>query len=215
MKSIIIFTCMLMALTASCHSSDESSSSEEEAALLNNPTDNVTVECSAETFTFGFTFDTYCELKINFDVLPGIFAELKTRTDLINHYKTLKSGFLPSYSSMVDTWESVWVKTEYMLAQECFSDQCGSAIRREVLQLAANHQKSKYKEYTAPWCTQKSGIFLMAVILAKERKSSAEIIDSATLQQALLCFSEDVFISEDYSNLIIEYSEKFLTDSKE
>ena len=96
-----------------------------------------------------------------------------------------------------------------MLAQECFSDRCDSKTRKEVLQLAANFQKGKYAEYT---CAQKSGVFLMAVILAKEWELSSKFIDAATLQQALLILNREKPVEKDFSNLIVECSENFLTD---
>ncbi len=99
-----------------------------------------------------------------------------------------------------------------MLAQECFSDRCDSETRKEILLLVANRQKGKYEKYTNPSCTQKSGVFLMAVILAKEREKSAAFIDAATLQQALLCWSSDANVSEDFSKKIIGCSEALINN---
>lgn len=101
-----------------------------------------------------------------------------------------------------------------MLAQECFNDHCDSKVREKVLQLAISFQKDKYEEYTRPTRTQRTGVFLMAVILVKERIHSAKFIEAAILQEALLCLNIDKRISEDFSKSIIESSEKFLIDSK-
>jgi len=62
----------------------------------------------------------------------------------------------------------------------------------------------------SPSCARKSGVFLMAVILVKERNNSSEFIDAKTLQHALLCLSSDDYITKDFSDLIVEISEKFL-----
>ena len=196
----------------SCQYSRQSSG--EETPLLNAPINSVELKVLNEIFTVDFRIDTICRYIINNDILPNEFAKLKTRGDLINYYKTLFPHFLPGYSSMSDNTECLFVKIEYMLAQECFSDRCDSKFRKEVLQLVTNYQKAKYGEYICPSCAQKSGIFLMAVILVKERNSTVNIIDSATLQQALLCLNNEVFVDEDFSNLIVECSEKFLTNNK-
>ena len=211
----LIFRCTLIVLliTSAC------TSLEEETTLLNIPTNEARLTVANEIYTVDFRFDIICnQLKI-FEVLPDEFAKLKTRDELINYYKTLMPGFLPSYSSMwPDNKERIFARVEYMLAQECFSEQCDSRTRKEVLQLAANYQKAKWSDYELdryinPYCAQKTGIFLMAVILVKERNSSSEFIDEKTLQQALLCLNSDDYISKDFSDLIIESSEKFLSQT--
>ena len=233
MKTLAIIGCFML-LMASCQPSklEESSNDEEtilintaeeeETTLLNVPVDKVNLTVGNETFTVDFRIDDFCQWyyfyymdyeKIKIE--PPKLAELKTRDDLINLYKTFKPFFQPGYSSMMDWVEMFFVRVEYILAQECFSDLCDSKTRKEVLQLASNFQRGKYNgEYTLPWCTQKTGVFLMAVILVKEREVSAKYIDAVTLQQALLCLNSDNFESEEFSNLITERSEKFLDDKK-
>ena len=207
---ILILIASFMFLMASCNSSDE-----ERTTLLNTPTGNVKLTLPNEEFTVDFTFGASCIAYTNGEILKDVFSELKTRDDLIDYYKTLRPAFLPIYSSMwPDNREYIFVRIEYTLAQECFSDRCSSNIRKEILQLVTNYQKDKYQEYTHPACTQKSGVFLMAVILAKERNSTVKIIDTVTLQQALLCLNSENSVNEDFSRLIIECSEAFLTNSK-
>lgn len=208
MKTYRIITILIL-LMASCHSSNE-----EDAILLNTPIETVNLNVANETFTVDFRFDVVCKQYMDQDILPSVFAELKTRNDLINYYKTLKPGFLPGYSSLwPDNGEYLFVKIEYMLAQECFNDRCDSNTRKEILQLVSDFQKSKYEEYRCPCCAQKTGVFLMAVILAKERNSSIKIIDAPTLQKALLYLNNEEYVSEDFSNLIVECSKKFLMDN--
>jgi len=201
-----------MLLLASCHSSIDTGTS-----LSNKPINEVELKTSNETFKVDFGFNDYCKQTfMDLDILSSLFAELKTRDDLINYYKTLLPGFLPGYSNLQpqDSREYLFVKIEYMLAQECFSDNCDSKTRKEVLQLVSNFQKAKYGEYINPICAQKSGVFLMAVILVKERAKSIKFINTATLQQALLCLNSEEGVSEDFSNLITACSEKFLADNK-
>lgn len=207
MMKLFISISFFILLMVSCHSSEDE--------LLNMPFGEEVITVANETFKVDFNFDDVCKQYDIFNVLPDEFAKLKTKNDLLNYYKTLSPGFLPSYSSMWrDNGELVFVRVEYMLAQECFSDRCDSKFRKEVLRLAINHQKAKYKEYTYPCCAQKSGVFLMAVILIKE-KNSTKIIDQAILQKALLCLSDGMPVSEEFSQLIIEYSEYFLINNKQ
>ena len=195
MKPLLpVFSLILFLI--SCHSSDS----------------DVTV--SDEKFTIDFNSDAACIQNVNYNALSDDFAKLKTRDDLIVFYSSLTSRYQSGYSSISDINESVFVRVEYMLAQECFSESCDSKFRTEVLELAANHQKTKYGEYIHPLCAQKSGVFLMAIILVKERKGSEKFIDAKTLQKALLCLDRDEFISEDFSNTIIKCSERFLATIK-
>jgi len=203
MKTYIIVIFML--LMASCHYSDNE---------LTRTNGTVTLTVVNETFKVDFRFCVNCRKDMSNWDLSGPFAGMKTRDDLLNLYKTKHVPIQMGYSSFNTGSESVFAMLEYKLAQECFNDNCDSEFRKEVLQLATNFQKAKYQEYNTVFCAQKSGVFLMAVILAKEREHTIEFVDRATLQQALLCLSNDKFVSEDFSNLIIEYSEKFLTSNK-
>jgi hypothetical protein len=210
MKTLKII-CSLMLLMSSCHSS-----SDETITLLNKPIEKVTISVSNETFTVDFKINASCKQDyMDQDILTSVFAKLKTRNDLLSFYRTLKPNFSPGYSSLrPDNGEYQFVMSEYMLAQECFSDDCNTNFRCDVLQLAINYQKQKYNEERGicPFCARKTGVFLMAVILVKEWNSSSQFIDAITLQHALLCLSdEETFVCEDFSNLIIDCSEVFLT----
>ena len=211
MKSIV-FTCLFVVLISSCNSSSDGEN------LLNSPTDKVTLKVLNEEYSIDFRLGIVCdELKI-FEVLQNEFSKLKTREDLINYYKTLPPYFSPKYSSMIDNGERIFSRVEYMLAQECFDENCNSKIRYKVLQLVVNKQKAKWNDenYIMPSCAHKTGVFLMAVILAREKSNSSKIfIDSTNLQKALLSLSSDEFISKDFNDLIIESSEILLINSKD
>lgn len=209
MKTLLVIVSFIFILL-SCHSSDDNST-----FFLNHPTQEVILIVNDETFTVDFNLNATCNEFMENGVLPREISKLKTRDDLINYYKTLLPGFSLGYSSIKpDITECVFVKVEYMLAQECFSDLCDFQTRKEVLKLVLDYQKSKYNEYTFPQCTQRTGVFLMAVILIKERKNSTCVIESTTLQKALLCLSDESSVSEDFSSLFIDISEKFLNENK-
>ena len=194
-----------MLLMVSCNYSDNEITTSDEA---------VTFTIANETFTADFKLNVACEHDFIQWGLPESLANLETRDDLINFYKNSHAPVQMGYSSSHTRGESDFVMLEYKLAQECFSDNCDSEYRKEVLQLAADFQKAKYSEYNIVDCARKSGVFLIAVILAKEWENSAEFIDAKTLQQALLYLNNDKFVSKDFSNFIIECSEKFLANSK-
>ena len=150
---------------------------------------------------------------------------------LIDRYKRFMC-LSPGYMNQAKICEDQVLQMKYFLAQECFSNSCNSNTRKEILQLVIDKQLYKYEYYHDnlsdyygvyyPFAIN-TGIFLMAVILVKEWEHSSKFIDSETLQQALLFLSiydrEDDFkdfirYRNDFSNLIIEYSENFLTNNK-
>lgn len=205
MKTLII-NVFSMLLLMSCHSSDDNTT------LLNVPVDEVILTVANETFTVNFNFSAENEQHMSYYDLSKPFAEINTKDDLIDCYKTSRTPFQHGASSYISGGDAIFAMLEYKLAQECFSDDCKSEFRKEVLQLAANHQKAKHKEYNSLFCSNRSGVFLMAVILLKERNSSIKIIDAKTLQQALLCLSDYDMFTKELSELIIECSEKFLNN---
>jgi len=213
---VLTFIYSLILLLVSCHPEK----GKELSSLLNVPTDTVELTTNGEKFTVDFTLGaSILQLKNHeFAFLKDEFEKLKTKEDLMNFYKVQRPIFLPGYSSRwPDQRECIFVKVEYMLAQECFGQRCDSKFRMEVLQLVVDHQKGKLDDiknrYSSPMGTLKTGVFLMGVILVKERKSSAKFIDAVNLQRALLYLSDDTYYCEDLNNLIIESSEKFLASN--
>jgi hypothetical protein len=182
--------------------------------LLSIPTGEVMLTTMLnENFTVNFTRgDTFL------DSCYGRFNEwvaIKNRTELINNYKNIYPAFQPMYSNVSVMAENILVTYEYALAQECFSDDCSSKIRKEVLYKAIELQKSKRDEERCVTLSNglKTGMFLMAIILVKERDKSVKIIDTAALQRALLFWRSDEWDELlSFSALITEYSEKFLAN---
>ena len=178
---------------------------EDGTLLLKTPEEKVTLKFSKGKFTVDFSIGS------SLYVTPTSYEDAKnyyeTRGDLINRYKAIRT-FYPAYDNMAFMTAMWLISLEYMLAQECFSDRCTSEERKAVLQLVVEKQKKKYEGDSGVGSlgAGRSGVFLMAVILAKERGRSAKIIDSETLQHALWALT--VY---DYDrNLILSCSEEFL-----
>lgn len=122
----------------------------------------------------------------------------------------------------------VLFKLHYALAQECFQDDCSTQTRKAVLQMVLDRQIAKNSE----WLTgqelfienaiqtpaKKSAIFLMAVILTKEKDADfiAAVIENQGLQQKAICLNVDMegsayWIGE-LGYLVTQYAESFLSD---
>ena len=204
-----------MLLMTSCQSY---SLEEEKNLLLHEPVEKVNITVANETFTIDFTrngtcVDTYVYNDgSSYSYIDFIKTNEWTIDNLINSYKNIRPPFKPGYMDLA-AWEELQLSSiEYILAQECFSDHCNSKIREEVLQLVFDRQKGKYdhKQYVCYGCAIKTGVFLMAVILVKEYENSAAFINKKSLQQALLCLNNEDLDIEEFSNVFIEYSKKFL-----
>jgi hypothetical protein len=138
-----------------------------------------------------------------------------TRGELIRFYKARRPVFEYGYSSYFapDDNDYVFPKLEYMLAQECFQDDCSSETRQVVLQLAVDKQKHKYDEYKVSSTAGQTGVFLMAVILIRENdvKFGTAVSNHADLQNAL-CLNRNIRTDKEFSDLIIQFAGDFLAD---
>ena len=223
-----ITICSLLLLMASCHSSTEEPLPpeppvEEGTPLLFEPEEMVTITVGDETFLVDFSrSELYIQAMFDFP-MSGSAHMKKTREAYIDRYKREKR-YIVGASEGAAYAEIDFVQLEYTLAQECFSDRCDSETRKDVLQLVLDKQRPKYGRnlygdlvyYAAAIHT---GVFLMAVILVKERAYSAEYIDSETLQEALLFLNDFDYIpgvpssERDFSDLIVECAQDFLTNN--
>ena len=209
MKTIINVMCFCVFLFVSCNSSLDV----KETKLLNTPVDKVNFTIENYSFEIDFRFDDDCSQNFSNWDLSERLDQIKTRDDLFNIYKNSKSPYQHGASSSVSSNESFFSMIEFKLSQECFSNKCNSDFRKEILNFAIIFQKEKFSEYNSVYCAQKSGVFLMAVILAKEN-AFPKFIDSSTLQKALLSLSSEELITKEFSDLMIECSENFLTYTK-
>ena len=226
MKSFIVIGSFMWLLT-SCQTTDIQNSSEEETDLSDElPTGVVSITAANEVFTVDFDRkggyysspppDPNNPVDGVLYVGDGSLRQVRPYENLdslINRYKKLNT-FPPSYSSLSYP-ERYLVLHEYALAQECFMDRCSSIIRKEVLQAVVDKQKRKYNRERGVYLSwsMRTGVFLMAVILVKERECSAKFIDAETLQEALLFLRTNNWnydYEANFSNFIVEYSEQFL-----
>ena len=231
-----ITICSLLLLMTSCHSSTEDPLPpkspieppvEEGTPLLFEPEDMVSITVGDEAFMVDFSRSDdiqyfyeqqYWELKEG-EYVPWVFFPKTTREGYINFYKQM-NGFFSATLETAKYSEIDFVKAEYTLAQECFSDRCNTETRKEVLQLVIDKQRRKYENNVYYSYAIHSGVFLMAVILVKEYVLSAKYIDHETLQKALLFLNDFDYFTEgpvnygkDFSELIVECARNFLADN--
>jgi hypothetical protein len=125
-----------------------------------------------------------------FDSTPLDIDTLHTRGELIRFYEENRPHFEHLWSSISFGplgGEYVFSKLEYRLAQECVQDNCSSQTRRKVLQIALDKQKYKDEDYLSAFKAQRTGLFLMSVILIKENDANFKVAVSkqVNLQNAL------------------------------
>lgn len=121
----------------------------------------------------GDLFDTYT----SFDKLAGYYGRNK-----------LAYNFSYSSNSLIDGGEIVYPPVEYALAQECFRDDCPTEARKIILKMALDKHKRKTGiPYLLSFNSRRTGMFLMAVILAKERDTAflATVRENPNIQNTL------------------------------
>jgi hypothetical protein len=137
-----------------------------------------------------------------------------TRGGLICFYEERHPSFEYGYSSYRDPYgdnDYVFPKLEYLLAQECLQDNCSSQTRKAVLRIAVDKQKQKYVEYTDSFTARRTGLFLMAVILARENDAAfTSAVHKHTDFQNTLLLSIDIRPDKEFSDVMIRYAEIFL-----
>ncbi|MDR1344228.1 MAG: hypothetical protein LBJ39_02630 [Tannerellaceae bacterium] len=119
--------------------------------------------------------------------------------------------FYSSYFSTSDDNDYVFPKIEYMLAQECVQDDCSSDMRKAVLRIAVDKQKQKYEEARNSHTARRTGIFLMAVILAAENDAAfvAAVKKDADFRNALL-LDTNIRADKEFGYAMIRYAGAFL-----
>lgn len=185
----------------------------EENTLGHAPEDEVNVLISNTIIKVDFKLDDNLSFITSGTILCKV-DKIKTREELISYYKTLTPSFLAGYSSIFDFNHYDFAKVEYLLAQECFQDNCSSQTRRDVLISAVDKQKHKFGiPYVTPSLTRRTGTFLIAVILLKENDNSfvQSLLNNVDLQRTLLCLNNDIWMDDEtFNNSLIQYAENFL-----
>lgn len=188
----------------------------EDDNLAHNPTTEVSVTIFNTVIKVDFRLDENMRGVINSDIGKDKLANIKTLNDLTYFYETLSPDFLPGYSNTGDDNEYLFSKVEYLLAQECFQEECSSDIRRSILENTVYKQKGKFGvEWTTPCFTRRTGSFLIAIILLKEEDDSFSqaLINSQDLQKALQCLNHDIGMDDvAFNNSLIQYAENFLAN---
>ena len=196
-----------------CHSDDDLPES-----LYHSPTGEVIVKVADTAIVVDFSLDE--DMK-NAMASSYKMPDVKTREDLISHYKTLRPHFLPVYlfsSSRSDTTDHHFAKVEYWLAQECFQSDCSSETRREVLTMAVEKQKKIYvfnpPFYSFPYYSSRTGVFLIALILLIEGDHSfiQSLAHDVDMQKTLLCLNNNIWIYKKQSDKLVQYAEDFLSN---
>ncbi len=208
MKRLIVIVCIIPFLSG-CKSLEDIGK-----ILSHSPTEELNVTISNAKIKVDFSLDENMRDVIASEIGQNIIDNIKTREELIDYYKTLLPYFQPGYSSMSDDNHYVFAKVEYLLAQECFQNDCSSLVRRDVLENAVDKQKHKFgTPYIAPSFTRRTGTFLIAVILLKEKDDSfiQFLINDVDFQKVLLCLNHNTWMDgEEFNNKLIQYAENFL-----
>ncbi len=208
MRRLIVIVCIIPFL--SCSKSVEDIGK----TLSHSPTDEISITISNAEIKVDFNLDENMRDVIASEAGQNKIDNIKTREELIEYYRTLLPCFQPGYSSMSDDNHYVFAKVEYLLAQECFQNDCSSLARRNVLENAVDKQKNKFEtQYIAPSFTRRTGTFLIAVILLKEEDDSfiQALINNVDFQKVLLCLNHNTWMdAEEVNNKLIQYAENFL-----
>jgi len=208
-KSVLI-SILFIPFMFACQENDDTT------LLYHAPTREVTVKISDTTLMLDFSLDERMNSAIFSEFGENEIKKIKTREDLLSYYPTLHPLFQPGYSSMSDINEYIFTKTEYLLAQECFHDDCSSQTRKGVLRIVVGNQKKKFGvAYTSPSLTRRTGAFLIAVILVKEGDDSfiQSLKDDVDMQKTLSCLGSDIWIDEEVNNKLIYSAEIFLSNN--
>ena len=211
MRTLIVIVFIISSLTA-CKSYVDT----EGKILSHRPTEEVNVVISNTSIKVDFSLDEIMRRVITSETGQHKIDSIKTLEELAGYYVTLSPYFQPGYSSLSDDNHYVFAKVEYLLAQECFQDDCKSLARRDILKTAVDKQKRKFGVPNSdPSYTRRTGTFLIAVILIKEGDDSFvhSLVNSADLQKTLLCLNNNIWMDEEeFNNLLIQYAENFLSD---
>jgi len=124
-----------------------------------------------------------------------------------NSFLPNNPDFAWSYSSMFHPSTDanhIYPTIEYLFAQACFQDDCSSQTRKAVLKTVVEKQTYKFEEHKISYTARKTGIFLMACILIKEKDTAflVAVRENTDLQNALCMNKDDSRIDKDFSDFI-------------
>ena len=104
----------------------------------------------------------------------NLFDAFPTVGQLMDYYDRCQLGYNIGYSNYMPPsyfqGEIVYPPIEYALAQECYREDCPTDIRKAVLRMALDkHERKTSGSYLNSHTARRTGLFLMAVILVKEK----------------------------------------------
>jgi len=174
-----------------------------ERLLSHEPTRVVDVETKNQTVKIDFSLDenivwyiSYkgthyydCDSKQLFK--ENLFDAYPTLGKLAGYYSSSKFGYQLNYSSNYPpehfNGNIVYTQIEYALAQECLRDDCCTMTRKAILQMVVDKHKPKIEPFLFSYQAQRTGMFLMAVILVMEKDVDflTAILEKPDLQNVL------------------------------
>ena len=235
MKTIILFLVgFLTVCMCSCQSKLDSIPdydipySDAIKRLPHAPTGVVYVKTTKQSVKIDFSLDKYMASVINYlftfqidneeHTCGNLLDTIPTIGKLVAVYKEQRPFFFLSFSSYY--WPCrdgniIFPKLEYALAQVCFLDNCSSETRKAILKIAVDKQKqSLSQQYITNFQAVRTNMFLMAVILAKEKNVAfIDAVQKNTDLQNVLCVSAGVSLSDnEISDLMRQFAINFLSN---
>jgi len=180
---------------------------------------------SADPIYSGFynRLDNMSSLKgVNYIYFDGNLYDIPTFGKLVEFYKRHPFRVSKQYRNLGPFYPSeidgnlVFSKLHYALAQECFQDNCSSQTRKAVLRMALERGIATVRDVDA-YHGKKSAIFLMAVILIKEKDTDfiAALYDHPDLQKSI-CLEVDswgaVYWIDELCGLVSQFAINFLSN---
>jgi hypothetical protein len=182
--------------------------------LSHTPVGEVSVNTTNMNIKIDFNCDEYMASHILSEYGQVPLDTIHTLGRLIRFYEARQPNFEYSYSSHLNPYSDndyVFPKMEYLLAQECFQEGCSSQTRKVVLQIAINKQQHKYEEDKRSFTARQTGIFLIAVILVKEKDTAfvAAVAENRDFQDAL-CLNQNIRTDMEFCDNMIQFAKRFL-----
>ena len=173
------------------------------------------VDANGRTLKIDFSYDEIIGPHIT-EYGERLADSVHTLGQLIDVYTEQPPYFRYCYSSHIDPYtdgDYVFPKLEYMLAQECFRNDCSSQTRKAILKLAVNKQPLKYGEYFCSHTAKQTGLFLMAVIMVKEQEQSFIISAGNDVDlQKVLCLNSSIRVDDEFRDIVVALAKKLLSN---
>ena len=230
---VLFLACVLIPYMFACQSETvpENGLTDEEILSLGISKDDAVKKLSHTPTEVVYVETTNKPIKIDFGCSNELLQSLvntsycswwdpvQTVGELVAFYKTQPPVFPYGYSSNMSpcSHNFLYTRMEYLLAQECFRNDCSTMTRKAVLAMVVEKHPYKYELFIEPGYSIRTGIFLMAVILIKEKDVDfiIEVHECPDLQNALcLTYPEDIRIDVDkeFGEFVRQFAINFLSN---